>query len=131
MKNIFIVSCLVFTCYGLSAQNGQESIAYTRDSVRHVNRSCRYPGNMAGLLADVHRKLDLPCSAKKEELHGKVFLRVTIAEDGRAVEPKVMKGVREDIDMAVLEMSKKLQRFEPATMDGRAVKTSILIPVTF
>lgn len=130
MKIVFFI-IISFCAVQINAQNGQESIAFTRDSVKHVNKSCCYPGRMEGLLVDVQKKLVVPRQVKKEELHGKVFLRLTIDAEGRPVEPKVVKGVRDDIDDAVVEMSRKLQRFEPATMDGKKVKTSILIPVTF
>jgi TonB family protein len=131
IRNVVLIVCSFFSFCGLSAQNGQESIAYTRDSVRHVNRSCEYPGHMEGLMADVYKKLNLPKTVKKEELHGKVFLRLTIDTEGQPIEPTIVKGVRPDVDDAVVQMSKKLQRFEPATMDGKKVKTSILIPVSF
>ena len=86
---------------------------------------------MDGLIADVQKKLVIPKSVKKDELHGKVFLRVTIDPLGQPINPTVVKGVRTDIDAAVVQMTKKLQRFEPAMMDGKRVTTSILIPVSF
>lgn len=113
------------------AQNGQESIAYTPDSVKHTSRSCEYPGKMDGLIADVQKNLVIPSSVKQDDLHGKVFLRLTIDPLGLPADATIVKGVRTDIDAAVVAMSRKLRRFEPAMMDGKKVSTSILIPVSF
>lgn len=128
---IAITAIFVLSSFFTKAQSGKESVALTPDSVKHVNRSCEYPGHMEGLLDDVQKKLVIPKAVKKDELHGKIFLRVTIDLDGKPVNPVVVKGVREDIDTAVVQVVKKLQRFEPATMDGKKVNTSILIPITF
>lgn len=118
-------------CFHINAQSGQENVTITPDSVKYTNRNCEYPGKMDGLIADVQKKLVIPKSVKKDELHGKVFLRVTIDPLGQPINPTVVKGVRTDIDAAVVQMTKKLQRFEPAMMDGKRVTTSILIPVSF
>lgn len=118
-------------CLQSNAQNGQESVAYTPDSIKHVNKCCEYPGKMDGLIADIQKKLVIPKSVKKDNLHGKVFLRVTIDTFGQPIQPTVVKGVRTDIDEAVVQMTRRLQKFEPAMMDGKRVSTSILIPVSF
>jgi TonB family protein len=133
MKGLGIVCSAFFVVCSLvgNAQNGKESVAYTPDSVKHVNRSCEYPGHMEGLLEDVKSNLVIPKSAKKDLVHGKVFLRVTIDALGQATNPVVVQGLREDIDGAVVQVVKKLRRFEPATMDGKKVNTSILVPISF
>ena len=131
------VNRLMILAFGLlvsqqgKTQNGQESIAYTPDSVKHISRSCEYPGKMDGLIADVQKNLVIPKAVKQDELHGKVFLRLTIDPLGLPAEATIVKGVRTDIDDAVVAMSRKLRRFEPAMMDGKKVSTSILIPVSF
>jgi TonB family protein len=118
-------------CFHINAQSGQENVTITPDSVKYTNRNCEYPGKMDGLIADVQKKLVIPKSVIKDELHGKVFLRVTIDPLGQPINPIVVQGVRTDIDAAVVQMTKKLHRFIPAMMDGKRVTTSILIPVSF
>lgn len=134
MSKIFpalLITVSMLCAHKSKAQNGQESIAYTPDSVKHINRSCEYPGKMEGLLNDIQKKLVIPKTVKQDALHGKIFLRLTINQEGLPGDAFIVKGVRDDIDNAVLEVSGKLKRFEPATMDGKKVNTSILIPITF
>jgi TonB family protein len=129
MKCCLLFLGLVFYFSNLPAQNGQEIISFTRDSVRLVRKNCLYPGKMEGLLADIEKKMVLPRSAKSENIQGKVFLRLTVGPDGKVIGPSVLHGFRGDVDQAIIKACLKLRRFEPASMNGQKVTTSILVPI--
>jgi len=59
-----------------------------------------------------------------------IQVMVTVPPDGIPTNVKMAKGVRPDVDRAVIEAVQNW-RFEPATRDGKPVEATIMVQVDF
>mgnify|MGYP001552551826 CR=1 FL=1 len=125
-KMIFTLA--LFTSVITYSQNGTTSIAYTPDSVKHIERMCLYPGGQDALMKDIANNFIMPKKAKKDKLQGKIFLKLTVDTLGFAT-GKILKGLRADVDSAAIDMTKKLKQFVPSAIDERKVPTTLTIPI--
>lgn len=120
---------MLLACF-VHAQDGKIDTVVTSDGVKHVNRSIIYPGGLQGLYKDIGAAFVLPAKAKKDNIHGEMLLDITIDTTGKIISPKIIKGLRPDVDSAVIQMTKKLKRFKPSLMDNKKVAQRMNIPLT-
>ncbi|SFQ82455.1 energy transducer TonB [Hymenobacter arizonensis] len=78
------------------------------------------------ILAIINRYLVLPPNA----LEGRVYMRLVVDKAGRVRHPKILKGVRADVDSAVVAATRRLPRFTPGQHGGQAVNVSFVVPVS-
>lgn len=64
-------------------------------------------------------------------LEGRVIVRFIIDENGRLVNPEIMRGIDPLLDDEVLRVIKNSPRWKPAIFNKRKVKVSYVIPVIF
>ncbi len=72
---------------------------------------------------------DYPELAKKNRIEGRVTVKITIDEKGVVEKAEILKSIPE-LDEVVLESAKKYT-FEPAENDGKPVKISMILPISF
>ncbi|MBK8339852.1 MAG: energy transducer TonB [Flavobacteriales bacterium] len=130
MVKLLLLVLSIAACSDLFAQSGRVDTVYTPDKVMHINKSAYYPSGEEGLMRDVAYTYKFPKAARKEGVQGKIIVQFTVNEQGHATDPKILRGLRADVDTAAIEMTQKLLRFEPATMDGRPVPMKINVPLT-
>src|SRR5687768_12160611 len=70
-----------------------------------------------------------PAEAFRRGIEGTVDIKFVIDEEGRVIDPIVVRSIPE-LDKAALDCVRKW-RFKPAQKDGRVVKSTALAPVTF
>lgn len=87
-----------------------------------------FPGGAAEFFMFIARNIEYPQSAIKDGIEGNVIVNFTVASDGKVTDVKVVKGVREDLDNAAIEVIKKSPKWNPAKPGGDA---SVNVPVTF
>lgn len=87
-----------------------------------------FPGGAAEFFIFIARNIEYPQSAIKDGIEGNVIVNFTVAPDGKVTDVKVVKGVREDLDNAAIEVIKKSPKWNPAKPGGDA---SVNVPVTF
>lgn len=87
-----------------------------------------YPGGVAEFFMFIARNIEYPQSAIKDGTEGQVIVNFTVAPDGKLTDVKVVKGVREDLDNAAIEVIKKSPKWNPAKPGGDA---SVNVPVNF
>lgn len=63
-------------------------------------------------------------------LAGRVFVKFEVDRRGLVSHPKIVKGLRADVDSAVLRAVRQLPHFTPGRQGGRVVTVSITLPVT-
>lgn len=110
------------------SQDGGASIVYIPDSVEHVNRTFKYPGGQDALQKDIANNFKVPKQATKDNLKGEIVLQITIDTLGHA-SGTILSGLREDVDNAAIEMTKKLKQSIPATMDEKKVPFIVTVPL--
>ncbi|MFH1197223.1 MAG: energy transducer TonB [bacterium] len=71
-----------------------------------------------------------PEDAKKSGIQGKVFVRAFIDESGSVITTELMKGTNTSLDTAAMNTVGKV-KFTPAKVNGKPVKSQIVIPIQF
>lgn len=62
---------------------------------------------------------------------GRVFVSFTVTDKGEVQAIKVVKGLGEPYDQAVITAIQKLPKFEPGKQDGKTVSVSFTVPIQF
>lgn len=84
---------------------------------------------------DVPRLLELPTpkiseADKKLNPNGKVFIKVTVDESGKATKAVIIEGAGKVLDKAAIEAI-MLARFRPGIKNGKAYQMDVIIPIEF
>lgn len=72
-----------------------------------------------------------PAEARKNDIEGRVMLRVYVGLSGRVEKVIVLKGIGYGCDESAVRHAKKHWHFRPAIQDGSVVAMWIPVPVTF
>jgi len=72
-----------------------------------------------------------PESAFNDGLEGKVFVSFIIDSLGNVSDVKILKGIRADLDEAVINAVKLSPKWTPATLNGRPISIRWVYPVVF
>lgn len=90
-----------------------------------------YPGGLSELMNFLMQNVTYPEAAKSKGLEGKVVVRFTVDAKGKVVNPTVIKGVDPLLDAEALRVVGKMPAWKPATVDGKAVDSQFVVPVSF
>lgn len=77
-------------------------------------------------IAAISQRLLLPSNASA----GRVFIKFEVTTEGRVAHPQILKGLRADVDSAVVAATRQLPLFTPGKQNGRVVCVSLTLPVT-
>jgi TonB family protein len=80
----------------------------------------------AGSIAAIHRSLVVPPAAPE----GSVYVSFEVDKEGHVRHPRIAKGLRADVDSAVVAATRQLPRFVPGQQAGQAVAVNFTLPVT-
>lgn len=98
---------------------------------RVVEKSPQFPEDNGNPLKWITKNLKYPEKAMKEGKMGKVYVNFIIDTEGNVINPKIIKGVSPEIDAEALRVIRKMPKWKPGYQDGKAVKVSYNIPITF
>jgi hypothetical protein len=62
---------------------------------------------------------------------GRVYVQFIVMKKGQVSQPHIVKGLRADLDSAVVAATRQLPRFTPGKQGNRVVAVSITVGVTF
>ncbi len=150
LANLRIVLLLViFTLFfsDLSAQNGREGadtikvkkpaeVGVTEDTDEpevfvFVEEMPEFPGGTDSMAKFIHAHLEYPDSAQMHGIQGKVMVEFVIDEEGRLINPKIVKGMGWGCDEEVLRVVRLMPRWKPGKQKGRPVKVRFVLPIKF
>ena len=77
------------------------------------------------------RHVKYPAEAVKENISGTVRVLFVIDKDGRVNEAEVVKGVHHLLDAEAVRVVKKSPRWKPGIKDGKPVRVSYVLPISF
>ncbi len=83
-------------------------------------------GSFAAIATAIQRQLLLPLAAPA----GRTFVQFVVTQKGVVTKPRIIKGLRADVDSAVVAATRKLPRFKPGKQDGRVVAVSYTLVVS-
>lgn len=81
---------------------------------------------IAASIAAISQRLLLASNAPD----GRVFVKFEVTTEGRVAHPQILKGLRADVDSAVLAATRQLPHFTPGKQNGRVVCVSLTLPIT-
>jgi|688.fasta_scaffold1132723_2 TonB family protein len=122
---LILFFCFIFNSY---SQDGKESEVIFQDGTKKTERTFKYPGGKDSFYTDIVDNFKIPKQAKKDNLTGKIILKITIDTLGVA-KGEIVTGLRSDVDDAALEMTRRLKKSQPANQGGRNVTTTFIIPL--
>lgn len=113
--------------------SGQKQIPPPRNSEPFVivEQMPLFPGGETALLKFLAENTTYPESAKLAGTQGKVIVRFSVDEQGKAGRESVLKGVSPEIDAEALRVVRMLPRFEPGRQGGKAVPVWYMVPINF
>ncbi len=85
---------------------------------------------LIGGLQALYEKIHYPEAAREQGIEGRVIVSFVVDETGRVRDARVVRGVHEALDQAVLQALQEV-RFKPAQKDGLPVAVRMALPVVF
>jgi TonB family protein len=95
------------------------------------NREAGYIHGDYSLLEFIAENIRYPISAYEKRISGRVYVGVVIDSLGHTKEVKLVKGVHKDLDNEAMRVVQLVNKWIPALHDGKAVESTITIPVNF
>lgn len=80
---------------------------------------------------DPNHRLKFPAEAKWMGLHGIVYIRFWVNEDGSVEPAQIYKGVHPFLDLEVWNFIAASPKWEPAKIGGKPVKSYVMMPIRF
>jgi TonB family protein len=72
-----------------------------------------------------------PVKAAKQRIQGKAIVAVTVAQNGSVLDVELYNSSGDSVlDMSAIEAAKKF-KFRPAIKDGKAIQSTVILPVAF
>ncbi len=96
--------------------------------VTFIEDSPYYKGDLKKF---IQNKIHYPESAKIDSIQGKVFVSFWIDTTGNAIDCKVIRGIRKDLNKEALRVAKLIKFEKPAMQRGKPVKVKYVIPIEF
>lgn len=110
-----------------------ETILITITGKEHKiqNRKAGYIHGDYSLLEFIASNIRYPISAVKAKITGKVYVGVVVDSLGHTKEIKMVKGLHKDLDNEAKRVVRLVKKWLPAIRDGKAIESTITIPVNF
>jgi TonB family protein len=90
-----------------------------------------YPNGMNGVIQDIIKNFKYPKKARKEGIEGRAYVSFVVETDGKVREAKVLNNVDDLLAQEAIRVIKKLDRWKPATLEGKNVRMAFVIPINF
>jgi hypothetical protein len=88
-----------------------------------------YNGGKKALREFIDKNLILPDGLTQAGISGTVTLKLLIDQDGKVENIKLMRGINESCDSAVIRVASLLEDWQAATRNGKPISLYILLPV--
>ena len=90
-----------------------------------------FPGGAAAFAQFMRRTLQYPDAALAANISGKVHVRFTVSEDGRLLDPEVVKGLGYGLDQEALRLVRLMPWWTPGKVAGQPVRVRYVLPLVF
>jgi len=85
---------------------------------------------LIGGLRSIQQEIRYPEIAKRAGLEGRVIVQFIVDEQGRVIEPKIVRGIGGGCDEEALRVVSRA-RFHPGKQHGQSVKVKMSLPLMF
>ena len=91
----------------------------------------RFPGGTEGVMQWLSDHIKYPTSCVKLGIQGRVFAIFVVDLDGTITNINVVRSPHQDLSEETVRLLLNLPKWEPATVDGKPVRTRYSLPVMF
>ena len=100
------------------------------DAVAHegVDQSPEFPGGSEALRKYVKDNIRHPLVDTRS---GNVIIQFTVDEEGRVVNPKLLRGLDEEFDAEAIRLVEAMPRWKPGMKDSKPVPVQFTLPIFF
>jgi TonB family protein len=88
-------------------------------------------GGTPAVVAYIQQRVRWPEGSQRLDAEGRVFVSFTVDTTGQVHDAHILKSLHPLLDAETLRVVQALPRFTPGRQNGRLVKVSIAVPVTF
>ena len=130
-KSLLVI--LLLTCFTLlHAQDTMtRNVDTSWDKIFYVvEQMPQYPGGEEAMMKFIQNHLIYPDDARNIGVQGKVVVGFVIMQDGKIDSIVIKKSVWPSIDAEALRVVRLLPTFKPGKQQGKAVRTSFLLPIS-
>lgn len=96
-----------------------------------VDNMPEFPGGDLGLRKFIAKAIKYPEIAVERSIQGRVFVKYTVNKDGSVSDAKIARGVDVSLDKEALRVIMSLPKWKPGMQNGKAVRVSLMFPITF
>jgi protein TonB len=128
MKKLFVILSLAI--FAVNVANAQTSI--NEDTVyEQVDVLPEFSGGLKEMYAYIGKNLKYPKQAVEANVIGKVIVKMIVEKDGSINSIAFLKGIGFGCDEEVERIVKAMPKWTAGIKDGKAVRTSYVLPVMF
>lgn len=91
----------------------------------------KFPGGESGMMKFLTENVKYPKEALDKGITGRVLVEFVVERDGSINDVKIMKSVDPILNNEAIRIVKAMPKWEPGTMNGKAVRVKHTLPVTF
>jgi len=96
-----------------------------------VEEMPEFPGGTGALMQYLGSNIKYPEQAKKESIHGRVFVNFIVEKDGKVSNVKLLRGIGGGCDEEALRVVREMPDWKPGMQDGQKVRVSYNVPINF
>lgn len=128
MKKLFlIVFFMAFVSVNAYSQSKeQDDAVYSM-----VSEQPSFPGGMQEMMKFISDNRKYPAEAKAKDIHGKVIVAFVVERDGSLSDVKIRRGIGYGCDEEAIRLIKSMPKWTPGKKNGKAVRVSMMLPVSF
>jgi protein TonB len=90
-----------------------------------------FPGGTGKLSRYLNREIRYPRQAREQRVQGKVFVSFVVEPNGLLSNLRVIRGIGAGCDEEALRVLRNSPAWKPGMLDGRAVRSTFVLPVIF
>lgn len=117
---------MLFPFSGIGQQQNKEKDNTTIYDI--VDKEAKFPGNIQEWIS---KNIIYPQLSINNKEQGRVFAQFVVEKNGSISNIQIMRGVTPSLDAEVIRVFKKMPKWKPAKVKGKAVRSYVRIPVNF
>jgi protein TonB len=96
-----------------------------------VEKAPKFPGGLSGYYKFLSENLKMPENGFSQNSHKQVVVRIIIDTSGKVAFSEIEKGLNENYNNAVLDVTKVMPIWAPARQNNYPVPVSLSLPILF
>jgi protein TonB len=103
------------------------------EDIIHVRAEIQpsFPGGPDAMMKFLKENLKFPSICAENGIQGRVVVSFVVNKNGSIEQVEVLSGVHERLDAEAVRVVKLMPTWTPGQMQGHAVRTKFILPVTF